>query len=458
MKNNPFTQQIFYDTEINANILVERSLILGSCVLGIMWILNTLGILAISEAYVFRIFFVGIIAFLIPAVICHIFKGNRQWIKYMLITSVIVTLSYLDVILTFNTHLLIIIPVILSCRYYSSFFTVVITFLTTIFFTLSSYLGAVFNFNNPDMNFANADKYVYVHDVMLQSFLPRWMTFFVFSAVCFEIARCGRKMVIEQDSISKKTARVETELEMAGKIQLEALPSVADLGQNDYRNFDLFAKMTPAKEVGGDFYDFFYPDSTHLAIIIADVADKGIAASLYMMMSKTLLDSRISTDLSPGKVLEEVGKQLHEHSPKGMFVTVWLGILDLVSGKLVVSNAGHEYPALKRKNGSFELLIEKHGCVLGAQKNPKYTENEITLNEGDILFIYTDGVPEANNKEGKMFDLDRMLASLNKHSNCSMEQMIENVKKDIDDFTLLAPTFDDTTMLALKFGKAINNK
>ena len=157
--------------------------------------------------------------------------------------------------------------------------------LTSVLFAISAWCGAVFNFNNPDLNFAGADLDTYVSSVMMLSFLPKWMTFIVFSAFCYEIARCGRKMVIKQNEISQKAARVNLELEMASSIQSQALPTVDRLPESSYNRFDLAAKMVPAKEVGGDFYDFFYPDSTHIAFVIADVADKGIASALYMILS-----------------------------------------------------------------------------------------------------------------------------------------------------------------------------
>ncbi|MBQ0012276.1 MAG: SpoIIE family protein phosphatase, partial [Clostridiales bacterium] len=196
----------------------------------------------------------------------------------------------------------------------------------------------------------------------------------------------------------------------------------------------------------------FYPDPTHLAIIIADVADKGIAASLYMMMSKTFLDTHLSVSLSPSAVLEEVNKQLHERSPKGMFVTVWLGVLDLRTGEMATSNAGHEYPVIKRKDGAFELIKDKHGFVLGGLKNTRFKEQIMQLNEGDILLVYTDGVPEATNKDGQMYGLDRMLDSLNGYTPSSMSDLVNHLKSDIDQFAKGVSQFDDTTIMALRMG------
>ena len=448
------TEQVFRDNEVRANRLIAKSMMIAAGGMLICWMLNTLGILAVSRQYVIPVFLVGIAAFLVPAGICLYFRGEKKWIRGMLLLAAVMEFAYLDGILTFNVPLLCVLPVIFSCRYYSFRTTFRTAVLTSVLFALSAWLGAYLNYSNPDLNFANADMAVYLRDVMLLSFLPRWIIFAVFSIFCFEITRCGREMVIRQNEISQKAARVNTELEMAGKIQSQALPSVKSFGENSFRHLDLAAEMTPAKEVGGDFYDFFYPDPSHLAMMIADVADKGIAASLYMMMSKTLLDTRVSDSLSPGKVLESVNRQLFENSPPGMFVTVWLGILDLSTGELVSASAGHEYPVLCRKDGEFELVKDRHGFVLGGMPKTRFPETSVSLGEGDSLFVYTDGIPEANNGKGEMFGTERMLASLNRHRTERMAELVAGVREDVGCFGDGAPQFDDMTMLALRLEEA----
>lgn len=447
------TQQVFRDNEVKANLLIARALVVAAGILGVCWLLNVIGILAISSKYVLPIFLVGFVTLVIPAGICLLYRGEKLWIKYVLIITTTVVLAYLDAILTFNAALLIVLPVIFSCRYYSSSITIKTGLLTSVAFAASAWLGAVLNFNNPDLNFANADMRVYVRDVMLLSFLPKWLIFTVVTTFCYEIARYGRKMVLKQDEITQKTARVETELAMAAHIQAQALPDVSELPGNAYRHFDLAARMTPAKRVGGDFYDFFCPDPEHLVMIIADVADKGIAASLFMMMSKTLLDSTISATRSPAEVLETVNRQLYANSPSSMFVTVWLGILNLQTGDMVAANAGHEYPALLRQNSDFDLLHDKHGFVLGGLEAVRYKEYQIHMETGDTLFVYTDGVTEANDINGQMFGTDRVLKSLNRHKDKCMRELIDGVSADIESFTAGTSQADDTTMLAFQLGE-----
>lgn len=444
------TTLVFKENEVKANILVSKFLIVCACVIVISWGLNVVGILAISSRYVLTIFPEGIAGFMIPAIVCIAFRGKKVWLKYFMMLMVMIILAYLDSILIFNVPLFIVMPVVFSCWYYSEVFTSFIAIASTIVFAVSAYFGAVFSKNEPDMNFYEGDGSTYVQNIMLQSFMPRWFIFAVLSAVCIIIARLGRKMVLKQNEISTETARVETQLETASRIQSKALPDTRKLDSNPYMKFDLAAKMVPAREVGGDFYDFFYIDETHLALIIADVSDKGIGAALYMMMSKLMLENKLEGCVEPGKVLEEVNNQLCKKSINEMFVTVWLGILDLETGKLTSANAGHEYPAIKRSEGEFEILKDKHGFVLGGMPGLKYSETQTVLKKGDTLFVYTDGVPEANDKHGQFFGEQRMLDSLNSHGDSNVDELIKSIKKDLDEFASEAPQFDDTTMLAIK--------
>ena len=451
LKSEYTTEQIFHENEIKANLLVGKFMLACAVGLSLCWLLNTLGVFEIGKEYILYVFPIGIFMLLLPSVICLAFKGQKSWIKYMSLISLILTLSYLDSILRYNVTLTIVIPVVFSCWYYSRNITLQVSLLTTVLFALSAFFGAYFGIDSPDLNFiaGTGTRMEYVYAVMLQSFLPKWMIFVIVAGVCYVIAVRGRNMVLKQDEVSKSTARVETELEMAGKIQAQALPAVAELPKSLCYPFDLAAKMKPAREVGGDFYDFFYLDDTHLALIVADVSDKGVAASLYMMMSKLMLDNRLTVCSSPGQVLEEVNRQLHAKSVKGMFVTVWLGIYDLQTGDLVTANAGHEYPILKR-NGKFELFRDKHGFVLGGIAKMKYTETRLHLDEGDVLFVYTDGVPEANAPDGTQFGEERLIDALNRYESGSMENLIENVKEELSTFAADAPQFDDITMLALQ--------
>lgn len=260
-------------------------------------------------------------------------------------------------------------------------------------------------------------------------------------------------------NLSKVTAekeRIGAELDVAKHIQASMLPCIFPAFPERHE-FDIFASMTPAKEVGGDFYDFFLVDEDHLAMVMADVSGKGVPAAMFMMISKTLIKSAAQSGLSPKEVLEKVNNQLCENNDAEMFVTVWLGILEISTGKMWCANAGHEYPAIMRKNGNFELYRDKHGFVLAGMENVRYREYELELKAGDRLFVYTDGVPEATDSSNTLYGTDRMLCALNQAKDGSCSQLLDALHRDVDAFVGEADQFDDITMLCLEYkanGKA----
>ena len=250
--------------------------------------------------------------------------------------------------------------------------------------------------------------------------------------------------------LNSERERVEVELNLATNIQASQLPS--DFPAFPDRNeFDVFASMTPAKEVGGDFYDFFLIDEDHLGLVIADVSGKGVPAAMFMMISKMMIKSYTESGFSPAEVLEKTNQHIFENNKEKMFVTVWLGILEISTGKVTAANAGHEYPVLRQPDGCFELLKDKHGFVIGLRKNKKYTDYEFELQKGATLFVYTDGVAEATDKDNKLYGLDRMIEALNSDSETDPEQLINNVKSSVDEYVGDAPQFDDLTMLCIRY-------
>ena len=249
--------------------------------------------------------------------------------------------------------------------------------------------------------------------------------------------------------ITAEKERIGAELDVARHIQASMLPCIFPAFPERHE-FDIYASMTPAKEVGGDFYDFFLVDDDHLALVMADVSGKGVPAALFMMISKTLIKSAAQSGLSPKAVLEKVNNQLCENNDAEMFVTVWLGILEISTGKLKCANAGHEYPATMHRGGEFELLKDRHGFVLAGMENSRYREYELTLQAGDRLFVYTDGVPEATDKNHVLYGTDRMLEALNEGKTLPCRQLLELVHRRVDEFVGEADQFDDITMLCIE--------
>ena len=249
-------------------------------------------------------------------------------------------------------------------------------------------------------------------------------------------------------SVTAEKERIGAELDVAARIQANMLPGIFPPFP-DRKEIDIYATMTPAREVGGDFYDLFLVDDDHLALVMADVSGKGVPAALFMVIAKTLLKNRAQMGVSPKEVLESVNNQLCENNESEMFVTVWLGIYQLSTGKLVAANAGHEYPAIRRREGGFELFKDRHGFVLAGMENSRYREYELTLLPGEAIFVYTDGVAEATDSENNLFGTDRMLQALNRHPGTSAQETLMQVKEEIDRFVGEVPQFDDITMLCL---------
>jgi len=266
---------------------------------------------------------------------------------------------------------------------------------------------------------------------------------YMFSAILYDQSR----RYIKQQ---KDKSRIETELSMASSIQADMIPSVFPAFP-ERPEFDIFASMNPAKEVGGDFYDFFLIDEDHLCLVIADVSGKGVPAALFMMASKIILANNAMITKSPAATLTNANNAICANNREEMFVTVWLGILELSTGKLTAANAGHEYPIISKPNGQFEVIKDKHGFVVGGASGMKYQEYEIQLEPGSKLFIYTDGIPEANNKKKELFGLDRLVNALNKDASKSPKDITEQVKNDVDSFVQSAEQFDDLTMLCLEY-------
>lgn len=250
-------------------------------------------------------------------------------------------------------------------------------------------------------------------------------------------------------AVTAEKERIGAELDVAKHIQASMLPSIFPAFP-ERPELDIYATMTPAKEVGGDFYDFFLVDDDRLAMVMADVSGKGVPAALFMVIAKTLIKNVAQTGLSPKAVLEKVNNQLCVGNEAEMFVTVWLGILEISTGKLTCANAGHEYPVIKRADGDYELIKDKHGFVLAGMEGSHYKEYELHMDPGDRLFLYTDGVAEATDAHNELYGTDRMLKALNRSQDLDCEKLLCRMKEDIDAFVGEAPQFDDITMLSLE--------
>lgn len=251
-------------------------------------------------------------------------------------------------------------------------------------------------------------------------------------------------------TITAEKERIGAELNVATQIQADMLPRIFPAFP-DRKEFDIYATMTPAKEVGGDFYDFFLIDHDHLGLVMADVSGKGVPAALFMVIAKTLIKNRAQMGGGPAEILRFVNDQLCEGNEAELFVTVWLAILNVKTGRGLAANAGHEHPAIRRAGGQYELVVYRHSPAVAAMEGMRFREHEFELYPGDSLFVYTDGVPEATNAENELFGTDRMLNALNRDPDADVNTLLRNVRQDLDAFVGSAPQFDDITMLGMHF-------
>ena len=250
-------------------------------------------------------------------------------------------------------------------------------------------------------------------------------------------------------AVTAEKERIEAELSLARLIQENSIPNKypAFPGRED---FDIYGFMLPAKEVGGDFYNFFLIDEDHLGIVIGDVSGKGIPAALFMMVTNIVVTNRAIVGGTPADILEYVNRDICDHNEAGMFVTLWLGILELSTGSVIAANAGHDDALICQKNGETSPMKSRHNLVLGAFPEARYSNFEFTLKKGEKMLLYTDGLTEATNAHEQLFGRTRAIEALDANKEKSPQEIIEGIKKCVDEFVGEAPQFDDLTMLCIE--------
>ena len=464
------SEDLLKENEQHANIVTASTMLNIFWIALLTWILTYFNVFKIGITMMNAIMARCMLLLVIPATICYLIKGKGKWMKHLLFICFTIFLSMADAMLKYNVTLIMVLPVILAARYYNKRFTIGVSVITTLVFIISA-LESV-NMGQQDLNTynliipkgttitinttlrdavtqINVDESERLKNIFIHFFIPKILVFNIVAFACSQISQSGRKMIEKQHEITKKGARIETELNLANAIQKNMLPSIFPPFP-EHPEIDIYASMIPAKEVGGDFYDMFLIDDDHLAICMADVSGKGIPASLFMMISKILIKNVSSINVEVDKALTKVNNMLCDGNKIGLFVTCWFGILDLRNGHLEFVNAGHNPPLLySSKLGRFEYLRTKPNMVLAGMENISYRKNEIMLEPGDKIFLYTDGVVEATNIENELYGEDRLKNFLNKNLDLNVEDTINKVKKDIDKFVGKAEQFDDITMLDL---------
>lgn len=443
------------ENEEEANRYAANCLAVCAGVGAISWLFNLLGIFIIPEKIMNIGMPVTIMFFLIPTLLCKLIDLKPLWVKYIFIMCGIVGIFILSSAMPKHGVLAWAVPLALSCHYYSRKLTQFTLVASWVFFSASIYVGMYIG--ERDLNLMISEGSIQevvttkmIGDASLFFVFPRALILLGISSICTTIAGRTRRLLERQIKDSEERQRISTELDVATRIQADMLPCIFPAFP-ERPEFDIYATMNPAKEVGGDFYDFFMVDETHLAIVIADVSGKGVPAALFMVIGKTLINDHTKSNVDLGKVFSEVNELLCKSNSEGLFITAFEGVLNLVTGEFQFVNAGHEMPFIAKSGGVYEPHKLRAGFVLAGMEGMKYESGSIMLSPGDKIFQYTDGVTEATNASHELYGMERLTDVLVKNTSKSPAQLLPAIKADIDAFVGEAPQFDDITMLCVEY-------
>ena len=404
-----------------------------------------------------RFFYGGIAGgFLLVGIIINIIfrKQAYPWIKYLNNVVMVITIAVLCGYSDDVAPLLLLIPFINSF-YFRPVFTLVtgLVCLLMMYITIMSIMLPYYNIEgnfefNPILAITSAFDFTDETQRMVfsgKSFLMVAGAALVIMSVYLSFS--SRRFTIRQGELMQKNLTTETELKVAKDIQ-EGILS-ADFPDND--SYAVYANMTAATEVGGDFYDYFPIDETHLAVVIGDVSGHGMAAAMFMTLSKTLIQVYARMNNATDKTFELTNRYLQRSNPAKFFVTSWIGILDLTTGTLSYTNAGHNFPVLIRKGSEPEFLSDKPNFVLGRRRLVRYREKRTKLKPGDKLVLYTDGVTEAQDAAEEFFGDDRLLSVIAREKEHDQQEIVTAIRQAVNDFENGKDHYDDATILALSF-------
>lgn len=448
----------FMENETEANLYAARCLVICAFLCAAAWILTVFRIFILPLEIVNPTMPVIIFFFLIPALICRMTGGKKGWVKYAILFCSVMGIFILSSAMPKHGVMAWTMPLMLSCHYYSKKLSRMTLIASQILFSASIYIGMFVGEWDQillDAAYYSGPRVItkeHLYDATIFFVLTRAAILFGLSFICTTLAERTRRLLERQAKDSEERQRIETELDVANRIQADMLPCIFPAFP-ERPEFDIYAVMNPAKEVGGDFYDFFMVDEQHLAVVIADVSGKGIPAALFMVIGKTLIKDHTKPDISLGAVFSEVNDLLCDANSEGLFITAFEGVLDLVTGEFHFVNAGHEIPFIARAGEDYEPYRIKPGFVLAGMENMKYQAGSIQLAPGDKIFQYTDGVTEAMNGKEELYGMERLGSVLRMNTAKKPEELLAAVKADVDVFAGGAPQFDDITMLCVEYVK-----
>lgn len=463
------TDEVLWQSEVAANIFVAKLMIFSAILLVGCYGLDLIGLFNVKHSVFLSATIRGCLELVVPAVICFIFKGKKKWIKTVLMVFFTFAMFRLISILNYSVTLLFAVPVIASTKYYSRFFTNSIAILSLLLSGIAYYVNAKEGWTI-DLNYVSVasgtilnitdglrkaviangvDSASLWKNTFIQGYIPQFIHYSLIVVCCSSVAYRGRKMIYDEKKQATETAKISADLNLASDIQTNMLPNIFPAFPTR-KDFDIYASMKTAKEVGGDFYDYFMVDDDHLAIVIADVSGKGVPAAMFMVIAKTLIKDHALLGLSPKDVFTKVNNLLCEGNDAGLFVTAWMGLIELSSGKLTYVNAGHNPPIIKH-DGELSYLRSKAGFVLAGMEDFKYKQNELTLNRGDKIFLYTDGITESQTANKELYGEERLINCLKSLLSDNVTEAVYAVRSDIAEFVKEGEQFDDMTMLAFDY-------
>ncbi|MDE6874170.1 MAG: PP2C family protein-serine/threonine phosphatase [Lachnospiraceae bacterium] len=451
---------VFKENEAEANCYAARCLLVCAGVGAGAWLLNVLGIFIVPGNIMNTAMAMLVLFFLIPTLICRWVAPERAWVKYVVLFCGIMGVFVLSCAMPKHGVLAWTLPLMLSCHYYSKSLTRLTLFASQVLFSASIYIGMYVG--EWDQILLDAAYYsgprVITRKLLVDAgfffVLPRAAILFGLSAICTTMAGRTRSLLEKQERDSVERQRITAELDVARHIQADMLPRIFPAFP-ERAEFDIYASMNPAKEVGGDFYDFFMVDERHLAVVMADVSGKGVPAALFMVIGKTLIKDRTQPGADLGSVFTEVNHLLCESNSEGLFITAFEGVLDLVTGQFDFVNAGHEPPFLAKGKEGYAPCRFHAGFVLAGMEDTKYRAGSMQLMPGDRIFLYTDGVTEATNADEEFYGTGRLQEVLCRNGGKSPEELLLAVKADLDDFVGKASQFDDITMLCVTYRQSM---
>ena len=461
----------FRANEVTANVMVGTTMLIIFSVMLLCLLLNEVGVFTADKtAMRIAVLIAGIIEIPMTAINTK-YVGVGSWLKWPLMMDLIIVCAVMAATLGHNVTLVMCFPIVVSTRYFDEKFTGKVAIITAILFLVASVINGFLGIMNLNMvhfsqdtvlNVAKGgslrdviiaadgfDRMAYIKSLLLNEFIPRCFIFLSMSVSCRYVAQRGKDMILAEAANVKKTSRIETELDLATKIQTSMLPCIFPAFPS-HEDIELYAVYHSAKEVGGDFYDYFVIDKTHIGLVIADVSGKGIGAALFMTISKTVLKNQLQLGISPAEALTNANKQLCENNDAGLFVTCWAGVYDTKSDILTFVDAGHNPPVIMRKGEKAEFIKQRRGFVLAGFDGYQYRQEEIQLNRGDEMFFYTDGVTEATNMQDELYGDDRLLNCLDSCPDEPASNQLAILKQDIDRFVGQREQFDDITIMAMR--------